>query len=157
MTKSSSLRSGRSKSRIMVALLVLLFLITALFLNLGNQARNNEASIPLPSSKSAGVLVFPQSSTTPETLEGCLKCHDKIEPMHKFGPTATLDKLDHGKDALGLACTACHGGNPVAIDKDAAHVRPRYPRQWEQNGKFKIPESSGPLLARESLEFVRFI
>lgn len=92
-----------------------------------------------------------------ETLEGCLKCHDKIEPMHKFGPTATLDKLDHGKDALGLTCTACHGGNPVATDKDTAHVRPRFPREWEQNGKFKIPERSGPLLARESQEFVRFI
>src|SRR6267154_3104332 len=55
-----------------------------------------------------------------ETLEGCLKCHDQIEPMHKFGPTSTLDKLDHGKDALALTCTACHGGNPVATEKDAA-------------------------------------
>src|SRR5438309_4925398 len=24
------------------------------------------------------------------SLEGCLKCHDQIEPMHRFGPTATL-------------------------------------------------------------------
>jgi hypothetical protein len=100
----------------------------------------------------------PPTSTTPnETLEGCLKCHDKIEPMHRFGPSATLDKLDHGKDALGLSCTACHGGNPVATEKDSAHVRPRFSREWERNGKFKIPERSGPLLARESLEFVRFI
>src|SRR4029079_9587381 len=38
-------------------------------------------------------------------LEGCLKCHDKIEPMHKFGPTATLDKLDHGQDVLARNCT----------------------------------------------------
>jgi hypothetical protein len=99
-----------------------------------------------------------QTTATPaETLEGCLKCHDKIEPMHRFGPTATLDKLDHGKDAMGQTCTACHGGNPVATEKDAAHVRPRFPREWERNGKFKIPERSGPLLARESIEFVRFI
>jgi len=92
-----------------------------------------------------------------ESLEGCLKCHDKIEPMHKFGPTATLDKLDNGKDALGLTCTACHGGNPIATEKDAAHVRPRFPRDWMQDGKFRIPERSGPLLEKESLEFVRFI
>ena len=100
-----------------------------------------------------------ESISTPpaDTLEGCLKCHDKIEPMHKFGPTATLDKLDHGKDALGLSCTACHGGNPVATEKNAAHVQPRFPRQWEDNGKFRIPERSGPLLARESLEFVRWL
>jgi hypothetical protein len=107
---------------------------------------------------STSPLVDRSSNTAPaDTLEGCLKCHDKIEPMHKFGPTATLDKLDHGKDALGLTCTACHGGNPVATDKEAAHVRPRFPHEWEHDGKFKIPERSGPLLARESLEFVRFI
>jgi hypothetical protein len=90
-------------------------------------------------------------------LEGCLKCHDKIEPMHKFGPTATLEKLDNGKDALGLTCTACHGGNPAATTKEDAHVRPRLPREWMRDGRFRIPENSGPLLARESLEFVRFL
>ncbi len=94
----------------------------------------------------------PSTTTPAETLEGCLKCHDQIEPMHRFGPTATLDELDHGKDALGLTCTTCHGGNPVATDKDTAHVRARFPREWERNGKFKIPERSGPLLARESPE-----
>jgi hypothetical protein len=101
----------------------------------------------------------PLSANSPpaDTLEGCLKCHDKIEPMHRFGPTATLDKLDHGKDAQGQTCTACHGGNPAATEKDAAHVRPRFPREWERNGKFRIPERSGALLARESIEFVRFI
>ncbi|HEY5074488.1 MAG TPA: hypothetical protein VII34_07290, partial [Pyrinomonadaceae bacterium] len=104
-----------------------------------------------------GETPVPTKSTPAETLEGCLKCHDKIEPMHRFGPTATLDNLDHGKDALGLTCTACHGGNPIATEKEAAHVRPRFPREWEQNGKFKIPERSGPLLARESIEFVRFL
>ncbi|MFY9620330.1 MAG: hypothetical protein WAQ99_11025 [Pyrinomonadaceae bacterium] len=97
----------------------------------------------------------PTASTAP--LEGCLKCHDKIEPMHRYGPTATLDKLDNGKDALGLTCTGCHGGNPAAATKEEAHVRPRYPNEWIKNGKFRIPERSGPLLARESLEFVRFL
>jgi len=92
-----------------------------------------------------------------ETLEGCLKCHEQIEPMHRFGPTATLDKLDHGKDALGLTCTACHGGNPIATGKDTAHVQPKFPHEWQQNGKFRIPERSGPLLNRESIEFVRFV
>jgi hypothetical protein len=95
--------------------------------------------------------------TGPPPLEGCLKCHDKIEPMHCFGPTATLDKLDNGKDALGLTCTACHGGNPVAITKEEAHVQPRFPREWMRGGKFRVPERSGPLIERESIEFVRFI
>src|SRR5438093_12842127 len=77
--------------------------------------------------------------------------------MHKFGPTTTLDKLDHGKDALGLTCTACHGGNPAATEKDAAHVRPRSPCEWMRDGKFRIPDSSGQLLDKESIEFVRYI
>src|SRR5437016_2683079 len=99
-------------------------------------------------------LVRPASALP---LEGCLKCHEQIEPMHRFGPTATLDKLDNGKDALGLTCTACHGGNPAATNKEEAHVRPRFPREWMRDGKFHIPERSGPLLERESLEFVRFL
>jgi hypothetical protein len=90
-------------------------------------------------------------------LEGCLKCHNLIEPMHKFGTKGTLDKLDNGTDAMGLKCTECHGGNPVATTKEEAHVRPRFPQAWMRNGKFRIPENSGPLLARESLEFVRFL
>ncbi|HYX31002.1 MAG TPA: hypothetical protein VE863_20875 [Pyrinomonadaceae bacterium] len=92
-------------------------------------------------------------------LEGCLKCHDKIEPMHRYGPTVAgaLDKLDNGKDGLGLTCTACHGGNPVATTKDEAHVQPRFPREWMRDRKFHVPERSGPLIERESLEFVRFI
>jgi len=99
----------------------------------------------------------PQDQRPTPSLEGCLKCHDKIEPMHRFGPTATLDKLDNGKDALGLTCTVCHGGNPVATTKDEAHVRPRFPKEWLRDGKFRVPERSGPLPARESLEFVRFL
>ena len=60
-----------------------------------------------------------QNPATPP-LEGCLKCHGNIEPMHRYGPTVAgaLDKLDDGKDGMGLTCTACHGGNPVATTKD---------------------------------------
>src|SRR5450759_5058195 len=79
--------------------------------------------VSISSTSSVAVTAeIPLSANSPaDTLEGCLKCHDKIEPMHRFGPTATLDKLDHGKDALGLTCTACHGGNPAATEKEAAH------------------------------------
>jgi len=117
-------------------------------------------SVIVSNRASSFVLVRPRAASPAapaETLEGCLTCHGQIEPMHKFGPAATLDKLDNGKDALGLTCTACHGGNPVATTKEDAHVRPRFPREWEADGKFRIPERSGPLLERESVEFVRFI
>ena len=101
-----------------------------------------------------------RAETSPNSAaptEGCLKCHDQIEPMHRFGPTTTLDRLNNGKDALGLTCTACHGGNPVPTTKEEAHVQPRFPREWTRDGKFRVPENSGLLINRESLEFVRFL
>src|SRR5690242_15110201 len=91
----------------------------------------------------------------PVKLEGCVSCHGLIEPMHKYGTTETLDKLKDGKDAVGLSCTACHGGNPVARTKEDAHVKPLYPSEWRSTGA--NPERSNTLLARESWEFVRFI
>src|ERR1041384_5253542 len=92
-------------------------------------------------------------------VEGCVTCHGLIEPMHKYGTTETLEKIKDGKDAVGLSCTACHGGNPVATTKEEAHVRPMFPREWRRNGNYSgaNPERSNTLLARESWEFVRFI
>ena len=99
------------------------------------------------------------ANQAPVKVEGCVSCHGLIEPMHKYGTTETLDKLKDGKDGVGLSCTACHGGNPVAHTKEEAHVKPLYPREWRRNGKYSgaNPERSNTLLARESWEFVRFI
>lgn len=103
------------------------------------------------------VVSWPASANQP--LEGCVGCHGLIEPMHKYGTTETLEKLKDGKDAVGLSCTACHGGNPVARTKEEAHVRPQFPREWQREGKYSgaNPERSNTLLARESWEFVRFV
>ncbi|HET6890125.1 MAG TPA: hypothetical protein VFH31_03405 [Pyrinomonadaceae bacterium] len=111
-----------------------------------------------------------QAQVSPPRLEGCITCHGQIEPMHKYGTTETLEKLKDGKDAVGLTCTACHGGNPVPRKtsddpkevervKTEAHVQPRFPREWRRDGKYSgaNPERSNTLLARESWEFVRFI
>ncbi|HKP45336.1 MAG TPA: hypothetical protein VJT50_01945, partial [Pyrinomonadaceae bacterium] len=90
--------------------------------------------------------------------------------MHKYGTTETLEKIKDGKDAVGLTCTTCHGGNPVPTKtsndpkeiervKNEAHVRPRFPNLWKRDGKYTgaNPERTNTLLARESWEFVRFI
>src|SRR5690349_16110964 len=92
-------------------------------------------------------------------VEGCVLCHGAIEPMHKYGATETFEKLKDGKDAVGLSCTACHGGNPAAKLKDEAHVKPLYPREWRRPGGYSgaNPEESNTLLNRESWEFVRFV
>ena len=100
-------------------------------------------------------VVSPVAAQQPVKTEGCVTCHGQIEPMHKYGTTETLEKLKDGKDAVGLSCTACHGGNPVSKLKDQAHVRPMFPREWRRSGA--NPERSNTLLARESWEFVRFV
>jgi hypothetical protein len=76
------------------------------------------------------------NQAAPVKVEGCVSCHGLIEPMHKYGTTETLEKLKDGKDAVGLSCTACHGGNPVARTKEDAHVKPLYPREWRRDGKY---------------------
>ena len=105
------------------------------------------------------LVIWSVQAQQPAKIEGCVSCHGLIEPMHKYGTTETLEKIKDGKDAVGLSCTACHGGNPIARVKDEAHVRPLYPREWKRNGKYSgaNPERSNTLLARESWEFVRFI
>jgi hypothetical protein len=110
------------------------------------------------------------SNTPAARLEGCVSCHSKIEPMHKYGTTETLDQLRDGKDAFRLTCTACHGGNPLPRKtsddvaeieriKNEAHVQPRFPEEWKREGKYTgaKPERTNTLLERESWEFVRFI
>lgn len=102
--------------------------------------------------------------------EGCITCHAQIEPMHKYGPTEVYESLKDGKDAVGLTCTNCHGGNPLPGKtgndpaeferaKRAAHVQPRFPSEWQRDGKNTgaNPERTNTLLARESSEFVRFV
>ena len=89
------------------------------------------------------LIIFLLAFAVQVKVEGCVSCHGLIEPMHKYGTTETLDKLKDGKDAVGLSCTACHGGNPASTVKNEAHVQPTYSRKMLWN--------------RESREYVRFV
>jgi hypothetical protein len=101
----------------------------------------------------------PTQPQTAAPVEGCLACHTNIEPMHKYGTAGAIEKLDGGKDAIGLTCTACHGGNPIPKNKEDAHVKPKFPDAWKRDGQYSgaNPERTNTLLAKESWEFVRFI
>jgi hypothetical protein len=73
--------------------------------------------------------------------QGCLNCHQSVQDMHR---SATVR----------LGCVDCHGGDPCAVTKDAAHVHPRFPDAWCTSGN---PVRSYALLNHESPEFVRFV
>ncbi len=103
----------------------------------------------------------PGTSEDSAPAESCLSCHNNIEPMHRYNARGDVfDKLVDGRDAQGLSCTSCHGGNPTGKTRAEAHVQPKFPREWGcKNGECSSanPERTNTLLAKESAEFVRFI
>ena len=133
-------------------------------------AQTPAAQTPTAAQTPAGQTPAAQTPVAAAKIEGCISCHGQIEPMHKYSPTEAQETLKDGKDAVGLTCTNCHGGNPVPSKsgddakqyeraKKEAHVQPRFPDQWERDGKYTgaNPERSSTLIARESWEFVRFV
>ena len=158
-----------SKSKLALTFIVPLFSI-ALGLTVFSRTEPRNGAATSHSAKSLFRIATQDQSISPSKLEGCVTCHGQIEPMHKYGTTETLDTLKDGKDAVGLTCTGCHGGNPVprktsgdpkSIEqiKNEAHVRAKFPGEWQRDGKHTgaNPERTNTLLARESWEFVRFI
>jgi len=57
-----------------------------------------------PTGKTSTTARWERSLSAAPPLEGCISCHGKIEPMHKYGATESLDQLKDGKDAVGLTC-----------------------------------------------------
>lgn len=72
---------------------------------------------------------------------GCISCHrDAHDP--------------HYSSAVQLGCVDCHGGNPAARTKDAAHVHSRFPDVFRTSGN---PVRSYTVLNHEDPEFIRFV
>jgi hypothetical protein len=96
---------------------------------------------PLPS-ELAGVNLLAQSAEeAARKSAGCISCHkDTADP--------------HAKETVRLGCCDCHGGDPSAMVKEAAHVLPRFPDAWPTSGN---PVRSFTLLNHEKPEFVRFV
>ena len=81
-----------------------------------------------------------------ENSKGCVSCHEGVEPSHPPGVFS------------GATCIGCHGGDGKALDKDKAHVLPRYPKIWgTAEGRSGNPERTYSILNRERPEFIRFM
>ncbi len=126
---------------------------------LGHSPENG--ALTTSDTKSANAATTIKKADDDAPLEGCIKCHGKTEPMHRYNSRGdALDELQNGRDALGLSCTSCHGGNPAAETAETAHVKPQFPKEWNcKDGKCSSanPERTNTLLAKESSEFVRFV
>ena len=59
---------------------------------------------------------------------GCLKCHDGIESIREHGSKMLEEILERGAaDGNPAGCIVCHGGDPRATEKEAAHGGAFYP------------------------------
>ena len=95
--------------------LIICLLLVGVALNVVNYSALTKESTPVTGRQTvvaASGMGRPAAQTA--TTEGCITCHGQIEPMHKYGPTEVYETLKDGKDAVGLSCTGCHGGNPAA-------------------------------------------
>ncbi|MEK7748132.1 MAG: hypothetical protein AAB300_03555 [Nitrospirota bacterium] len=118
-----------------------------LFLLFWTLALGEQASVEAPASPGQSKLTKQSLSEANEKSDGCLICHEGIEPMHV-------------SPAVKLACVDCHGGNSKAKLAKDAHILPRYPERWQGlNGKYSAanPERTYALLNQESNAFIRFI
>ncbi|PYT01706.1 MAG: hypothetical protein DMF63_02345 [Acidobacteria bacterium] len=151
-------RKTKSRIKIFVVLLFVCMIATAFWKRETSAEKRDVAAIPTPTPEPTAAA-SPTAAEPP--MEGCLKCHNNIEPMHRYNARGDVfDTLDGGKDAQGLSCTSCHGGNPAAATQEAAHVQPRFPKEWDcKDGKCssRNPERTNTLLTKESASFVRFI
>jgi hypothetical protein len=160
----ASKRNTASRLKVLIVLLFCAVVTTAFWKTetIAEQARAQAGPTPTPSATPVASQL-PAETPAPAVAqtEGCLKCHNKIEPMHRYNARGEVfDELFEGKDAQGLSCTSCHGGNPAATTQELAHVEPRFPDEWNCRGgkcSSRNPERTNTLLAKESREFVRFI
>jgi len=96
---------------------------------------------PMPA-EMQGVELMKQAKPDAERKSwGCVRCHQGVGDMHN-------------KSTVTLGCTDCHGGDASSIDKNKAHVHPRFPNAWANSGN---PVRSYTLLNHERPEFVRFV
>src|SRR6476660_281793 len=128
---TSGLKTTRRLKLIVV--FVFLCLVAGAFWRSGATAESvvHQAPTPTPAAakpaaeKPAAPAAAKPVAKEPQ-IEGCVKCHNNIEPMHRYNSSGDVfEKIDkNGQDAQGLTCTSCHGGNPVATTQREAHVQP---------------------------------
>jgi len=96
---------------------------------------------PMPAEMAGVDLLRQTAQDAARKSAGCIQCHqDTHDP--------------HFKDTVRLGCVDCHGGDPCAATKEAAHVSPRFADAWLSSAN---PVRSYTLLNHERPEFIRFV
>lgn len=86
-------------------------------------------------------LMQQSSADAAAKSNGCITCHTNVGDMHNVA-------------TVNLGCVDCHGGDPCATTKEAAHVKPKFRNAWYSSAN---PVRSYALLNHEEPEFIRFV
>ncbi len=96
---------------------------------------------PLPPEMVGANLMRQTADAAGRKSAGCVHCHKNTHDPHF-------------KATLRLGCVDCHGGDASCVEKEGAHVVPRFPEAWTSSAN---PVRSYALLNHERPEFVRFV
>ena len=83
---------------------------------------------------------FPQAAAS-----GCMKCHAGIELIREADSGMLRSIMERG-EAIGdpAGCVVCHGGDPKATDKAAAHAAPGGPAEDPHAAPGFYPDPGSP-------------
>ena len=131
--------------------------IVILVLGLSSRPSYSLAQAPLPDTPAPSTDPGDPFPTPPELVGVNLLAQTEEQKQAKSVGCVHCHKNSHDphfKDTVRIGCTDCHGGNAQTIDKNAAHICPKYPNAWTSTAN---PVRSYTLLNHESPEFVRFV
>jgi hypothetical protein len=145
----------QSRSRLPVLLLaagIVLGPLVMLLVNLNPATAQHDAVQPGPviatedpypmPAEMQGVELMKQTAEQAQVKSaGCVHCHQNTGDPHC-------------KATVKLGCCDCHGGNPGTLNKEEAHVHPRFPEAWLHTAN---PVRSYTLLNHERPDFIRFV
>ncbi len=93
------------------------------------------AALSLVAVSTASAARFESVSADLAREKGCLSCHQGIERFSDGDMQGTIEAMGEDYDDPG-GCVICHGGNPAAVTKEAAH----------KGAPKDLVEASGPQL-----------
>src|SRR5437660_1298663 len=100
-------------------------ILVAISALIGGALLASSRSTWLPRSAAQEIAVPPDlmrqtASEATAKSAGCIHCHQNSHDPHF-------------KDTLNLGCCDCHGGDPTSLQKEIAHVAPRFHDAWKSS------------------------
>src|SRR5688572_25516184 len=94
-----------------IALPIAAAVIAGAFAMVAHSQAPEQTQPPSMMERNQTTLLWQTQATADQKSQGCLSCHEGVEPMHVSG-------------AVRLGCVDCHGGDPTAVFSGAQPTSP---------------------------------